>query len=276
MGNLAGIKRYIPNSMKLSLRKLYSSMGDLVVNACRKIGIAVNAYRPDYHYCPQIYGKSHHKLVDLREINVFGELATKVLNHGRTCLYYDRLFFLYQAICSVRSISVEAPNMAEVGVYQGGGTYFMASVTDRLYSEKPEIHSFDTFEGHPEDISPDVDGPHCSGAFADTSLESVRDYLSGFDNVALYKGRFQDRCSEISGKSFSFVHIDTDIYSATRFCLDFFADLIARGGIVLVDDYGFTTCKGVMKAVDAFTSNNQDFMRFHLETGQCLLIRTRQ
>jgi hypothetical protein len=69
------------------------------------------------------------------------------------------------------------------------------------------------------------------------------------------------------------VHLDVDIYAATRACLDFFADALLVGGIIIVDDYGFKTCEGAMLAVDSFLEESNNFMKFHLETGQCLLIR---
>jgi hypothetical protein len=97
--------------------------------------------------------------------------------------------------------------------------------------------------------------------------------VSALPNVIVHKGRFQDRCSEIVGEPFCFVHVDVDIYPATRDCLDFFSDRLLTGGIMIVDDYGFTTCGGNKQAVDQFVTQRRDFMRFHLETGQSLLVR---
>lgn len=239
----------------------------------RELGLAVYRYREDYHYCPSVYGSGYWKKIDIKEIPDFSELAKEVINQKRTLLFYDRLHVIYQAIWNVRHLTADTVSMAEVGVYRGGGTYFIASVADRLFEKKPKIHAFDTFEGHPDEMHPAVDDDHWQGKFADTSFSDVQSYLARFSNVRPHKGRFQDRCEEVSGEQFSFVHVDVDIFSATRACLDFFADRLLSGGIMVVDDYGITTCMGVQEAVDRFVSERKHFFKLHLNTGQCVLIR---
>jgi len=240
-----------------------------------KLGLAIYRYRNDFHYCPGTYGAGYWKKIDIREIEGFRDLAGKVIADKRTLLHYDRLYMLYQAISNVSHLVDEHVSMAEVGVYRGGGSYFIASAVDALSKARPKIHAFDTFEGHPDDISADDDS-HWPGKFGDTSFAEVKEYLSVFPNVIVHKGRFQDRCSEIAGEQFCFVHVDVDIYSATRDCLDFFSDRLLVGGVMIVDDYGFTTCEGSKQAVDNFVAQRRNFMKFYLETGQSLLVRAGQ
>ncbi len=239
----------------------------------RAQGFLVYRSDDDYHCCPKIYGASFGKLIDIREIQPFADHAAGVINSGRTLLYYDRLFILYQSVINALRLEGESPNMAEVGVHKGGSTHFIASIARYMSDRPPAIYSFDTFAGHPDDIRPELDGRHAPGSFDDTSYEDVAQYLSEFNNVVLLKGRFQDNCHIISGKRFSFVHIDVDIYSATRDCLNFFADAVVSGGIIVVDDYGFLTCVGCKVAVDEFLKQRTGFTHISLDTGQCLLIR---
>jgi hypothetical protein len=49
--------------------------------------------------------------------------------------------------------------------------------------------------------------------------------------------------------AFGMVHIDVDVHPITEFCLEFFAPRVVIGATIVVDDYGFKTCKGVKKAV---------------------------
>lgn len=239
----------------------------------RKIGLAVYKYREEYHYCPSIYGYGYWKKIDIKELADFGELAGEVISHGRTFLQHDRLYVIYQAILNVRHLSASPLSMAEVGVYRGGSTYFIASVAKKLFKDNPAIHAFDTFEGFQDDLDPVLDDGHWPGKFGNTSFSEVEQYLSVFPNVKLRKGRFQDRCEEVSGERFSFVHIDVDIFLATHACLDFFSDALVPGGIVVVDDYGFARGRGAKEAVDGFMGGRTNFVKFHLDTGQCLLIR---
>ena len=48
---------------------------------------------------------------------------------------------------------------------------------------------------------------------------------------------------------------------------------MAVGGIIVVDDYGFRTTKGVWQAVEEFTKQRTDYCRINLLTGQALLLR---
>ena len=152
------------NSVLGKLKKATGRPGEraagLVKDVFRKMGVAVYPCRADYHYCPEVYGSHHQRLVDIQNLEIFGDLAQEVISHGRTYLYYDRLYYLYQAIGDVSHLLGARPNLAEVGVYKGGGTYFIASVVARLFRGKPLIHAFDTFAGHPDDIEPELDGRH--------------------------------------------------------------------------------------------------------------------
>lgn len=240
----------------------------------RKVGLAVFPHQKGYVYCHQKLIRQAAKRLEASDVEGFSELARTVIRQKKTTLDYDRLYVLYQAMWNVRRLAGEAASIAEVGVFRGGGTYFLASLADRLFEVKPRIHAFDTFEGHHSvDLSPEVDGPHRPGKFSDTSFAGVQHYLSAFNNVIIYQGRFQDRCAEIQGETFSLAHIDVDIYTVTKDCLNFFADRLLIGGMMIVDDYGYKTCEGAKLAVDQFMAGSNSFIKFHIETSQCLLVR---
>ena len=111
-----------------------------------------------------------------------------------------------------------------------------------------QLHSFDTFEGHAaQDIQPGMDGAHQGGGFGNVDVEDVIKYLSEFPNIAVYKGRFQDTSPQIDKNRFHFVHLDVDIYEPTLLALHFFHHRLTKHGVMIVDDYGFTTCPGVKR-----------------------------
>jgi len=62
-----------------------------------------------------------------------------------------------------------------------------------------------------------------------------------------------------------------DIYEPTAFALSFFNKRMVKGGIIVIDDYGFLTCPGIKRAVDEFCITNK-ITQFNLLSGQCLLI----
>ncbi|MBM4260387.1 MAG: hypothetical protein FJ145_02990 [Deltaproteobacteria bacterium] len=250
---------------KLRAKPLFKKLGP-------KLGLAVYRYRDDFHYCPQTYGAGYWEKSRIQEIGGFKELADRVIADRRSLLYYDRLYVLYQALCNVRHLANADVSIAEIGVYRGGGSYFIAATAQQLFGRPLRIHSIDTFEGHPDDIAKQDDS-HWPGKFGDTSFEEVKRYLSVFPNVMVQKGRFEDRCAELAQEKFCFVHVDVDIYAPTRACLEFFSERLLVGGVMVADDYGFTTCEGSKQAVDEFVASRTNYLKFHLETGQSLLIR---
>ena len=247
-------------------------MSKFVTKVFKSFGYVLYRYRDDYHYCPDIYGHKFFKKIDIRSLPIFNELADEVINQGKTFLDYARLHVLYQAVWNVRLLD---GCFCEIGVFRGGGSYFLAASAKKILQDKEfKLYSVDTFEGHPDDIDPQYDGRHVAGKFSSTSYDDVKKYLSVFPEVEVLKGRFQDKLDVLDNKKYSMVHLDMDIYSGTRDGLLFFHDRLVKGGIIVIDDYANSACKGVFKAVEEFILQNDGYARFHLITGQCLLIRT--
>jgi O-methyltransferase len=229
------------------------------------------------HLVPDYYGRSAHKQADLRQRQPFRELALQTFKEGRTLLYYDRLFTIYQAIQNaIRTNPPGQPlQFAEVGVFRGGTTAFIMRAAQQLGAGHATIDSVDTFEGHPRgDLKPSLEPAHNDAAlFRNTGYEQVREYLRAFPNATVHQGRIQDKAPALEGKTFSFVHLDVDIYEPTAFGLDFFAPRLRRGGVIVVDDFGFTTCPGANRAVNEFITANPGYVGLELLTGQYVLVR---
>lgn len=239
-------------------------------------GLDVFVRNTQNHYVADYFGKSFHKQKNIRSLPVFGEFATTVINSGYSSLYYDRLFTIFQIFEYLKD-SVYKKNIilqtVEVGVYKGGTSYFMASLAER-FNFQYHHSCFDTFEGHAqEDINTTVEKSHFAGAFNDTSFASVKEYLGKFENINLYKGRFQDTSSVLQNTQVHFVHLDMDIYEPTIYALKFFDEHLVKGGVILLDDYGFETCPGIEKAVVEFKSTNSSYFGFALLSGQYMFVK---
>jgi O-methyltransferase len=151
--------------------------------------------------------------------------------------------------------------VAECGVYKGGSAKILAE----LVPDRP-LHLFDTFEGMPAtDPTRDL---HQAGDFADTDLASVREYLSDHKNVNCVPGLVPDSLEVIKDRTFSFVHIDLDIYSAIKSACEFFYPRMQPGGVLLFDDYGYPSCPGARAAVDEFFAGKSE-VPVAIATGQC-------
>jgi hypothetical protein len=65
-----------------------------------------------------------------------------------------------------------------------------------------------------------------------------------------------------------------DLYAPTAFALEFFASRLEESGVIVVDDYGFSTCPGIKRAVDLFLMEQRNWLSLHLLPGQIFLTKT--
>jgi hypothetical protein len=238
-------------------------------------GYALFAKQPQHHYVPSYYGNRFRKLRSPLEDPEFFPLAQKVVDERRTFLYYNRLYTLYQSVHNALAGRNGGPlDILEVGVFKGGSSYFLASLARRLAPGRARLVAVDTFEGHSAlDLPAGREGRHAPETFGNTSYESVASYLSEFDFAEVKKGRIQDVAESLGDRRWHVAHLDVDIYEPTAFTLSFLEDRIVPGGIIVVDDYNFTTCPGVKKAVDEFAERSSGrFFKLDLDSGQCCLI----
>jgi O-methyltransferase len=160
--------------------------------------------------------------------------------------------------------------MAECGCFQGASAYFLAK-------ERPEtpLYLFDSFEGL--SAVTDLDKPGKSDHFEWQSGDFraaekiVRNTLRGYGNVFVHKGWIPEKFHEVDVERFSLVHIDVDLYQPTLDSMKFFYPRMQRRGVIVLDDYGFTTCPGACKAVQEFMADKPEYV-LHLPTGQGLII----
>jgi O-methyltransferase len=238
--------------------------------------------KPNHHYVPDYYGHSAYKDLDILALPTFGELAREAVAGGRTFLYYDKLYTVFQSLWNLarRPGGTRTITIADVGTFRGGGAYFMASCAEAMGVEEVRLHCFDTFDGHQlEDVRPELEPSQEAGRrmgrYRDVAADEVRRYLARFPAAVVHVGRFQDTAAEVAAESFDFAHVDVNLYEPTAFAMSFLDQRLADDGIILVDDYGSLTNPGVHRAVNEFLESHTDYVRFHLLTNQCVLVRRR-
>jgi len=164
----------------------------------------------------------------------------------------DRRWMVYQL--ALLTVAV-AGDTAECCVFQGAGSYLicLANQQSSLYKSH---HVFDSFEGLSQPR--DVDGRHWKQYDLACGLQAVQANLRQFADVQCHKGWIPERFDEVSSRQFSFLHIDVDLYEPTLESIRFFYERMTPGGIILCDDYGFSTCPGATKALDEFLSDKPE------------------
>ncbi|HVH47838.1 MAG TPA: class I SAM-dependent methyltransferase [Labilithrix sp.] len=182
----------------------------------------------------------------------------------RTLVDEARAQMLYQL---ARHASCLDGAFAEIGVYRGGTAKILAHVAD---SRERKLHLFDTFQGMPEtDIDRDLLG---AGDFADTSLAEVKRFLAPHASPIFHQGEFPATAGPVENERFSLVHVDADIASSVEACCEFFYPRLVPGGVIVFDDYGFTSTPGAKTTADAFFAKKPEPL-LHLVTAQAIAIK---
>ena len=158
-------------------------------------------------------------------------------------------------------------DVVECGTYKGASALLMC----RAHRETGRhVHLFDSFEGLSE---PDHrDGEYWTRGALSMPEASVRETLAGLDNYRTYKGWIPERFVEIAGAPIAFLHVDVDLYQPTLDSVAFFYRQIVPGGVILLDDYGFTTCPGATRAADEFFADKPERIAM-LPTGQAFTVK---
>jgi len=168
-------------------------------------------------------------------------------------------YMIYSAVKSTDKLSGDT---AEVGVYRGGS----AKVICQAKGDR-NLHLFDTFEGLPHDS--EVDWWFSKGDYT-ANYEEVKREFANEKNVHLYKGLFPGTAGPITDRTFSFVHLDVDLYSSTLACLTFFYGRMEKGGIIISHDYGYH--EGVKQAFTEFFKDKPEIV-VRLDGSQCLVTK---
>ena len=141
-------------------------------------------------------------------------------------------------------------NTAEIGVYQGYTSKLIHSLTPNKTH-----YCYDTFCGiKGADNSIDC---HKDGEFS-CGLDIVRKNIN-MPNIIYKVVYFPDTFDE-NNELFSFVHSDTDTYSGTYNTIKFFKDRMVPGGKIMFDDYNWSACPGVEKALHEFKEIDNEFI----------------
>jgi hypothetical protein len=137
----------------------------------------------------------------------------------------------------------------EFGVASGNTINYISKFTN------DSVYGFDSFEGLPEKWRDGFD----KGLFSrNGNLPQVN------SNVELIKGWFNETLLNFintHNKKVSFIHMDADLYSSTKYIFDVLKDYIDKDCIIVFDELvnypGFDGDKGELKAFYEFITENK-------------------
>jgi O-methyltransferase len=192
-----------------------------------------------------------------------------------------------EAVCSATEHIVrnKIPGaFVESGVWMGGSSMAAALTLVKNGVADRDLYMFDTFDGMPapgeEDaligsdnaslrawweaenkrLTKEGDDP-----WLHAPVDKVRGHmgLTGYDldHVHLVPGMVEDTVPKNAPDQIAFLRLDTDYYSSTKVELETMFPRLSPGGILIVDDYGFT--EGTRKAVDDYFASYPEPVYFH-------------
>ena len=174
-----------------------------------------------------------------------------------------RRFFLSQVVKMVDKLVVNGDNV-EFGVYYGYGSKII------LDNSKKDLHLIDSFEGL---SNPDMsDGNSWKSGDMSVPLAVVTQNLKAYtDRIKVHRGWIPDVFEHTKIETIAFAHIDVDLYMPTLKSLEFTGTKLQIGGMIICDDYGFSSCPGATKACEDFIEKNPNFSLLPLPVGGALI-----
>jgi hypothetical protein len=218
--------------------------------------------------------KVNKKKKDIIEVNKYEKkLINKCLQYSMT--NFERMWSLIQSFHHVRQESLVG-DFVECGVWKGGNIILLKKLIEK-FNLKKNIYGFDTFEGMVEPSFYDVNYNNKSAkrmfdehkkkeiGFAMCSIDDVKRNIkksTKTDNIFLIKGKVENTLMNKKKlpKKISILRLDTDFYESTKIELEILFPRLVKGGVLIVDDYGFW--KGAKKAVDEYFCDYRQFMHY--------------
>jgi O-methyltransferase len=166
-------------------------------------------------------------------------------------------------------------DFVELGVYKGHTTRFLARYLD-FQTWPKRWWLYDTFDGVPEDQI-DEGRDYLKGQVygASFSFSEVRDRFAPFANIQVIQGRVPEILAEAGPEGISLLHIDLNNTAAEIGALDALYDRLCPGGIIVFDDFGWSTSAAQAKAENAWFAE-RGLSIFQLPTGQGLFVKPPQ
>jgi predicted O-methyltransferase YrrM len=157
-------------------------------------------------------------------------------------------------------------DVIECGVYRGKSLQWIARVMADRAPEKT-VFACDSYEGFPEEDVGRVDlGPLRFLARVRKKFRLATDTPARLERFfwlfgvrgEIVKGYFSDTLPRFAETRFCFVHLDCDLYSSYKECLELLYENLTPGGVVVFDDYRAPKWPGAELAVDEFFASRPE------------------
>ncbi|MCA9155764.1 MAG: class I SAM-dependent methyltransferase [Planctomycetales bacterium] len=180
----------------------------------------------------------------------------------------ERLVALRRAVTYLTHCGIEGA-IVECGVWKGGSMMMAALTLLELDEVNREFYLYDTYEGM--SAPTEADRAYNGGTAEDllrnryeaqnliSSLESVQQAMNSTkyhpDLIRYVKGKVEETIPATVPDRIALLRLDTDWYESTYHEMVHLYPRLVRGGVLIVDDYGFW--QGSRKAIDQYIAEKQ-------------------
>jgi O-methyltransferase len=160
----------------------------------------------------------------------------------------------------------------ECGVFRGG--YSRAIIDYIDFAKLPKkFYLMDTYEGLVSDyITDDEKALGIDLIQYNPSYEDVKKTFAPFANVVIIKGAIPETLEQAQTDKVAYLSIDMNNVLPEIAAIEYFWDKLVQGGIVVLDDYGFTSHLQQKLAFDEF-AKRVGVLILTLPTGQGLILK---
>ena len=165
-------------------------------------------------------------------------------------------------------------------------TFQILAVLIQLSKEKRKLWGFDSFGGFPEPTKEDVSVRQSKkGEWKRINEKQVVETLKTIgitsqfidSQVKITKGFFDETLPKTDVKEIALLHLDVDLYSSYKTCLEYLYPKVKRGGVVMFDEYASEEEQrdfpGAKKAIDEYLGYRKNLIKKDDITGKYYLVK---
>lgn len=175
-------------------------------------------------------------------------------------------------------------DVVECGSFRGLSSYVFCNyirIADSDF-QGAGYHIFDSFEGLSAPTDEDmianeeygvVGKPSLAAGAFQGSLGTVKATLSDFPAVEYHPGWIPESFKNIAERNYKFVHVDLDLYEPIKAAVEYFYPRMVKGGVIMIDEYGFPRWPGGQRALDEYCHKHNLTTPLALTTGNGALFK---
>jgi hypothetical protein len=164
-------------------------------------------------------------------------------------------------------------DFVECGVNLGGLSRTIIHYLDFKHLDK-KFYLLDTFRGIPEEFILEEERKYGVGKKSyGECYERVKEIFKGFENVVLIRGKVPHTLPLVEAEKVAYLSLDLNVIVPEIAAAEFFWDKMVSGGVMLLDDYAYSTKYIVSSRLYDEFAEKRNVKVLALPTGQGLIFK---